>query len=123
MKILVDELFPATLAKQLREKGHDAVAVQELPHLRGTPDRDLFDYAQHERRAVVTENVADFLRIDAEYRAAGKEHFGLVLTNNNAFPRGAPNTLGTLVRSIDRLLNEVAQMEVPPSHVIWLQKD
>jgi len=57
---LIDEMFPATTASLLRDKyGHDAVHVTEAG-LRGAPDAQVAAAARAERRAVVTENVADF---------------------------------------------------------------
>jgi hypothetical protein len=57
---MIDEMFPATAAWPLRDKyGHDAVHVTEAG-LRGAPDTHVAAAARAERRAVVTENVADF---------------------------------------------------------------
>lgn len=58
--ILLDEMFPVAAAVVLRERyGHDAVQVCEVG-LRATPDVDIAAVARAERRALVTENVADF---------------------------------------------------------------
>jgi hypothetical protein len=57
---LIDEMFPATAARLLRDKyGHDAVHVTEAG-LRGAPDTQVAATARADSRAVVTENVADF---------------------------------------------------------------
>jgi hypothetical protein len=59
---LIEEMFPATAAGLLRDKyGHDAVHVTEAG-LRGAPDTQVAAAARADSRAVVTENVADFLR-------------------------------------------------------------
>lgn len=58
--LLLDEMFPVAAAVVLRERyGHDAVQVSEIG-LRATPDADIAAFARAERRALVTENVADF---------------------------------------------------------------
>jgi hypothetical protein len=57
---LIDEMFPAAAAELLRAKyGHDAVHVAEAG-LRAAADAQVAAAARAGRRAVVTENVADF---------------------------------------------------------------
>lgn len=120
MKLLTDEHFSPAIAKQLRERGHDVIAIQELPGGRTSSDPELFSEAQRLGRALLTENVADFLAIDAEHRARGLEHFGLVMTTNRSFPRSKGSTLGALVKALDALL--AAQPgSVASGQVIWLQ--
>lgn len=63
MRLLLDEMYPAALADQLRNRGHDVSAVTERREFRSLPDADLFAVAQQERRALVTENIADFIPI------------------------------------------------------------
>ncbi len=60
----IDEMISATVADQLRARGHDVVAVQDdhLAHLRGIADCLLLSRAADERRAVVTDDVPDLLR-------------------------------------------------------------
>jgi hypothetical protein len=57
---LIDEMYPAAAASLLRDKyGHDAVHVTETG-LRGATDAQVAAAARADRRAVVTENVADY---------------------------------------------------------------
>lgn len=71
---------------------------------------------------MVTENVADFMRLDAHYRAVGQAHFGLLLTSNATFPRGAASTLGTLVQALDARMRSGELPDGPSSHVEWLRR-
>jgi Domain of unknown function (DUF5615) len=121
LKLLIDEHYPPSIAEQLRERGHDAVAVQEEADLRGMTDPDLFAEAQHRKCTVVTENVADYMLLDAEYRARHVAHWGLVLTSHRTFPRGKTSTVGALVTALDELMQEAAS-EDRSSRVIWLQR-
>ena len=121
MKLLIDEHYPPSIAEQLRERGHDAVAVQEEADLRGMTDPDLFAEAQRRNSAVLIENVADYMKLDAEYRSRHLAHWGLVLTSNRTFPRGKETTVGALVMALDELLRR-ADPEDPSSRVIWLQR-
>jgi predicted nuclease of predicted toxin-antitoxin system len=86
MRLLLDEMFPAT-AQALRAEGHDILAVQEDNSLRELSDTALFAAAQQLQRAIVTENVKDYLPLDARSHTLAEPHWGLVLTTNHAFPR------------------------------------
>ena len=58
---IVDEMFPTVTAVLLRDTyGHDAVHVVEVG-LRAADDAQVAATARAEGRAVVTENVADFV--------------------------------------------------------------
>ena len=58
---IVDEMFPTATAVLLRDTyGHDAVHVVEVG-LRAADDAQVAATARAEGRAVVTENVADFV--------------------------------------------------------------
>ena len=105
MKLLLDEMWPPEAAHQLRLRGRDVEAVVERPELRGKPDEVIFSAAQSEGRAVVTENVADYLPLAAARIQAGQSHFGLILTSNRRYPRHEPRTLGRLVAALDELMS------------------
>jgi predicted nuclease of predicted toxin-antitoxin system len=121
LKLLIDEHYPPSIAEQLRKRGHDAVAVQEEADLRGMTDPDLFAEAQRRNSAVLTENVADYMVLDAEYRSRHLAHWGLVLTSNQTFPRAKAATVGALVKALDELMRR-ADSEGRSSMVIWLQR-
>jgi hypothetical protein len=121
LKLLIDEHYPASIAEQLRKRGHDVVAVQEEADLRGMDDPDLFAEAQRRNRAWLTENTADYPALDAEYRSRRLEHWGIIFTSNGTFPRGKPATVGALVKALDELLRK-ADWDSPSSMVIWLQR-
>ncbi len=108
MKLLLEEMYPATVAEQLRARGHDAVSVHDPDYrrLEGAPDEEVFATAVAEERALVTENVPDFRRLETEALARGESHAGLVFTTNRQFPRGDPATIGQLVLALDALLAE-----------------
>ncbi len=60
MRFLVDEMFPSAAASHLRDAyGHDALHVGELG-LTGASDAEVAAGDRSERRALVTENIADF---------------------------------------------------------------
>jgi hypothetical protein len=106
LKVLLDEMYPYVIAERLSGDGHDVDVVTARPELRGLSDGALFALAQEERRAVATENVADFCRIADELDRSGRAHHGLVLVDPATYPRGARRTIGLLVTALGRLLNE-----------------
>jgi predicted nuclease of predicted toxin-antitoxin system len=106
LKLLLDEMYPPAIAAQLRDRGHDVVAVAARAELRGLPDDGVFATAQQEHRAVVTENVGDFSLIADAADQRGFPHHGLILVDPVKYPRGNPRTIGRMVTRLDLLLND-----------------
>jgi predicted nuclease of predicted toxin-antitoxin system len=104
--LVLDEMFPAVIATALRDKGFDVVAVQEHPELRALSDAAVFEAAQQQRRAIVTEDVGDFLPLDANAHAQGRPHFGLILTSPVSMPRHGRGFVGTLTRALESFLGD-----------------
>jgi predicted nuclease of predicted toxin-antitoxin system len=121
LRLLLDEMYPYSIAEQLRARGHDVVAVGERPALRGAPDAAIFAAAQEQRRAIVTDDVG-FRAIEAEHRARGEPHHGVIFTTNRRFPRGRAATVGRLVRALDRFLShQASSLADGPSFTWWLR--
>ena len=89
MRLLLDEMYPGLIAREVRARGHDVTSVDEAPG-RGTPDEELFDHARPEGRAVVTENIQDYLPLADRLLATGGSHAGLVFTSPRRWPRSDP---------------------------------
>ena len=120
MKLLIDEMYSPVLARRLRDEyAADAISVLERSDLRGRPDEEVFEVAQLEGRAIVTENVPDYLRLARNHAAAGALHHGLVLTTNRAFPRARPNTIGRLVEALNEVLSS-SKDDAPSNREIWI---
>lgn len=119
MRLLLDEHYSPTIAKQLSERGHDVVAVQERGDLRGLGDREFWARAVAQRRALMTENVADFMSLVHESAAAGEQHYGVVFTSPHSMPRGA-GTIGLYVEALDRFLRERAAESDLADQTAWL---
>jgi hypothetical protein len=106
LRLLLDEMYPAAIADQLRTRGHTVSAATERPELRSLPDADVFAAAQAERRTVVTENIGDFASIVDGADLRGEGHFGVVLIDPAKYPRGQHRTIGRMVTELDQLLSE-----------------
>ena len=68
MKLLLDEMYAPAIADQLRARGHDVCSLHDPTYqgLEGEPDHKVWTAAIADDRALVTENVQDFRRIDAD---------------------------------------------------------
>jgi hypothetical protein len=102
VKLLLDEMYPGHLARTLRERDADAEGVDERSPLRGLSDEELLVVAAREGRAVVSENVADFMRLYGEWGAAERRHSGIVIALSSRFSR-TPAGYEALVNSLAEL--------------------
>lgn len=119
MRLLLDEMYPSAIAERLCDRGHDVDAVTARAELRALADTAVFSLAQQERRAVVTENIADFSVIADDHDQRGQAHHGLVLVSPVRYPRGNSRTIGRMVTALNRLLGEQPN-ETPTSARHWL---
>jgi hypothetical protein len=103
VRLLLDEMYPRRVAEQLRKNGYDVVAVVEIPELVGSSDPDVARRGLQDGRVVVTENVADYARLEPG------EHAGLLLVNARRWPR----TAGGLPRLVDALGAWLAERTTP----------
>lgn len=119
LRLLLDEMYPAAIAQQLRRRGHEVDAVTERPELRALSDDALFAGAHEWRCAMVTENVADFIPLADAAEQRGRPHYGLVLVDPARYPRGHPRTIGRIVTALELALAEYPGQE-PISVRHWL---
>ena len=117
MRLLLDEMIPAVVARQLRSRGVDAVSVSERFDLRSLSDMDLFERAQTESRAIVTYDSAGFLALAMQSQPESRTHHGVVLLNQRRFPQRS-SSVGALVKSIEALARRAS---ASVSFVQWLQ--
>ncbi len=59
MKFIVDAQLPKSLAKWLREQGHDAIHTLDLPLKNATDDLEINELSLKEKRIVITKD-SDF---------------------------------------------------------------
>jgi Domain of unknown function (DUF5615) len=121
LKLLLDEHLSPEIARQLRERGHDVIAVGERVDLKGRPDRVHFASLPDEQRAIVTRDLADFRPLLAEELRRGGKTCGLVCV-----PRRFPlnrDGIGRVVRALDALLlaNPGDDAAIALGGEIWLE--
>ncbi len=115
MKLLLEEHHSPRVALQLTKAGFDVVPASGDDRCRGASDEDLLAIATAERRAVVTENVADFTALGARWSADGRAHAGIVLTHPVRFNRALRSYPETLVKAL-----KVFLQEPPPTGDSWI---
>ena len=120
MRLLLDEHFSPEIARQLRRRRHDVVAARDRPDLRALSDAELLAAAVVERRAIVTENVVDFVELHRVAIATQARHCGLVFTSSRTFPRSS-RAIGRLVRALDALLDAHRTDDALESQTWWLE--
>ncbi|MEW5720617.1 MAG: DUF5615 family PIN-like protein, partial [Chloroflexota bacterium] len=94
------------LARALRERGFDAISAKEIGNAE-LNDCAQLDYATAEHRAILTHNAQDFVPLLSEYWRAGKEHYGVIVSQQLPFSR--------LLRRVLKLLNTVDADEMKNS--------
>jgi hypothetical protein len=110
VRLLLDEMWSFEIAAQLRRRGYDVIAATEPDHAgryANTPDPVVFERAQQDGRAIVTDNVGDYEAIRLAHETSGEPHHGVIYGLAPAFNRHrGPQVIGPMVRALDRFLNE-----------------
>lgn len=112
-------MYPPKLAEELRRRGHEVIAVAELPELRASEDEVLLLAATADRRVLVTENIVDYPEIVATLNDERRVHMGVVLVSSRTFPR-TERGLGALLRALDGYLVQRVDEEAVPGGIHWL---
>jgi predicted nuclease of predicted toxin-antitoxin system len=104
VRVALDHHYSHLIAEQLRDRGHDVVAVHE----RGwhqLADEELLDRCVAEARALVTNDVTDFVALARRWAGEGRHHAGLVFTSDVSLPRTRA-TIGAYVELLGSLLTD-----------------
>ena len=122
LRLLLDEHFSPEIARQLRQLGHDVVAVGERPDLRGRADRVHFAALLDEQRAIVTRDLGDFRPLLAEALRRGTPTYGIVCVSHR-FPL-TRRDIGRLVKALGALLdaNTAPDAVIKQGGEIWLEE-
>jgi hypothetical protein len=106
------------IAIRLRERGHDVIAAVERGW-EAEDDEALLDLCETDGRALVTNNVAEFMAIARRWAMQGHRHAGLVFTSDASMPRSR-DTIGRYVEALDALLKAHPAGNSFADRVHWL---
>ncbi len=90
-------------ARQLRHRGVDVISARELGKYEDS-DQEQLIFAISEQRAIFSFNVDHFTTLFQEYWNAGKEHYGIVVSEQIS--------LGEMLRRTLKLLDSVSADEM-----------
>jgi uncharacterized protein with PIN domain len=80
VRLLLDaNLSGRRIARQLREDGHDVLALSEHLELEGLTDPEVLALAATETRILITRNSKDFAPLLRGYAEDGRHHAGSIL--------------------------------------------
>ncbi len=109
-----DEDVIEEIAEALRQRGYDTLSAAEAGMLEH-PDDEQFEYAVMHNRAILTYNGPDYIRLASAWFNAGKEHAGVVISQ-----QFSKRQFGELLRQLLNLLDTLTQDEMR-NQVITLQ--
>jgi hypothetical protein len=121
LRLLLDEHLSPKIAHDLRELGHDVIAVKERPDLIARSDRAHYASMRDQRRAIVTQDLGDFRPLLEQATNAGETTYGLICVPSKV--RLRREVTGRLVTALDRLLkaNPDDAAAVTRGGEIWLK--
>lgn len=99
MKLYVDADITPKLARILRARGYDVLAAQDANHA-DAPDDEQMAYAVTQGRALLTCNAGDFTAIYEDYWYSGREHFGVIVSEQLELERCSAVSPGCSTRSM-----------------------
>lgn len=94
----------------------------ERPDLISAEDETLLTLSTAEKRALLTNNVRDFVPIVTRWVGEGRSHYGLLLVSDRTLKRSR-KTIGAYVRAIDRALHEHPVQDALRDQIRWLAAD
>jgi len=109
--LYLDEDVRVLLAEVLRSRGYQATHVLEVKRT-GKSDAEQLAYAAKNGMAVLTHNIRDYVVLHKAYQAAGKNHFGIIVSEQVPFNDLLKRTLKCLSANSKESLS---------NSLIWLQ--
>jgi predicted nuclease of predicted toxin-antitoxin system len=119
LRLLLDEMLSRSIAEGLRRRGHDAIALTENPGWVSLGDAEVLELARSERRALVTNNVADFRALHLlAIQSGATGHFGIIFLSSQRRRRKADS--GLIIKALEQTLADHAQDDALANSEAWI---
>jgi Domain of unknown function (DUF5615) len=119
VKLMLDEHYSPEIARQLRTRSHDVVAVAERADLVGLGDDELLGQMAKEHRAIMTNNVKDFMPLATSAAQRADHHYGILFTSDRGLPRRS-DAIGRVVDALDAFLQRHQSEDSYRNQVQWI---
>jgi len=118
MRLALDHHYPAPITPLLRARGLDVVSAREQ-HWDRLTDAELLRCCTNDQRALLTNNVADFMQIVRDWQLDRARHSGLIFTSDRQWPR-TKNMTGRFVDAIEDLMEQRPTDDAFAGLIVWL---
>jgi predicted nuclease of predicted toxin-antitoxin system len=119
VRLLLDEMLSPAIARELRERGRDVLAVADRPGWIALSDPEVMTLARTERRAVVTSNLHDYRPLHADaITPGGPGHFGMIFMPST-YRRTKADT-GRIIAALESRLADYPGAEDLANGECWL---
>jgi hypothetical protein len=118
VKLLLDHHYSPAIANHLRSQGYDVETAQDRGWSLDDDERLLSSCAE-QQRALLTNNVGDFMLIGRRWALEDRQHFGLIFTSDRSLPRSR-QTIGTSVSLLGSLLSANPDPSALVDQIQWL---
>jgi Domain of unknown function (DUF5615) len=119
VRLLLDEMLPPVIARELCARGHDVQAVAGHPEREGLSDSDVVALARAERCTVVTNNIRDFRPLHVEaVLPGGAGQYGMIFMPGTY--KRTKNDIGRIVAALEEKLGQYPGEEDLVNAEEWL---
>lgn len=110
-RLYANENFPRPVVVVLRDLGHDVLTTHETGHSgRAVPDAEVLSFAIAERRAVLTINRRDFIRL----HQLDSDHAGIVVCSQESAFRAQAERIDAAIRAAGEVEGKLLRVNRPP---------
>lgn len=92
ISLFLDEDVRVLLGRVLRERGFDVYHVIERDR-NGKSDSEQFIYATKQKRAILTHNIRDYVKLAKTCQQQDKHHYGIIVSHHLPFRELLKRTL------------------------------
>ena len=126
MKLVLDEMWTPAIARELRRRGFDVIAINEpehAPRYAGITDDAVFARAQDDGRTIVTDNISDYEMARRDWESRGRAHHGIIYALDPPFNRHhGDSIIGEMVRALEHFLGSPEARPEPFGRVHYLRR-